>query len=142
MFGGYLDVHGDARFGGNVNAAGYIHVHRDFWAGGNVTNIGLLSVDRDLHQPSGHTLFTFPDVGGVTIPYADPATGRVVPVRLTTKEATARRAHNETRWNDLVRDFRSLGIEPVGVTSHDFGGVLDSFLRWADLRQMWRGAPS
>jgi uncharacterized protein (DUF58 family) len=82
---------------------------------------------------------TFPDVGGVTIPYADPATGRVVPVYLTLQEAERRREHNEARWERLVRDFRSLGVEPVGVTSHDVAGVLDAFLRWADLRQMWRG---
>jgi uncharacterized protein (DUF58 family) len=85
---------------------------------------------------------TFPDVSGVTIPYADPSTGRVVPVQLTRREANRRREHNESRWNALVRDFRSLGIEPVGVTAHDFAGVLASFLRWADLRQMWRGAPA
>jgi hypothetical protein len=66
-FGGYLKVGGDARFGGNVNAAGYIDIARDFWVLGNVTNIGLLSVDRDLHQPSGRTLATFPDIGGSTI---------------------------------------------------------------------------
>jgi hypothetical protein len=82
---------------------------------------------------------TFPEVGGVTIPYADPTTGRVVPVRLTVKEAAQRREQNEGRWEQLVRDFRSLGTEPGAVTSHDLGGVLDSFLRWADLRQMWRG---
>jgi hypothetical protein len=39
-----------------------------------------------------------------------------------------------------VRDFRSLGIEPVSVHTHDYGEMLGSFLRWADLRQMWRGA--
>jgi len=39
-----------------------------------------------------------------------------------------------------VRDFRSLGVEPVALTSHDAGGVLEAFLRWADVRQMWRGA--
>jgi len=83
---------------------------------------------------------TFPDVGGVTIPYADPATGSVVPVRLSLREADRRREQNEARWTGLVRDFRSLGIEPVGVTSHDVAGVLGSFLRWADLRLMWRGA--
>jgi uncharacterized protein (DUF58 family) len=82
---------------------------------------------------------TFPDVAGITIPYADPATGRVVPVRLTTAEAQRRREQNEARWDVLVRDFRSLGVEPVGVSSHDVAGVLDAFLRWADLRQMWRG---
>jgi uncharacterized protein (DUF58 family) len=82
---------------------------------------------------------TFPDVGGITISYADPVTRRVVPVRLTLSEAARRREHNEARWESLVREFRSLGIEPVGVTSHDLAGILDSFLRWADLRQMWRG---
>jgi uncharacterized protein (DUF58 family) len=82
---------------------------------------------------------TFPDVGGITISYADPVTRRVVPVRLTLREAARRREHNEARWENLVREFRSLGIEPVGVTSHDLAGILDSFLRWADLRQMWRG---
>jgi uncharacterized protein (DUF58 family) len=83
---------------------------------------------------------TFPDVGGVAISYADPATGRLVPVRLSQREAARLRAENETRWSTLVRDFRSLGVEPVAVTSHDTAGVLEAFLRWADLRQMWRGA--
>ncbi len=83
---------------------------------------------------------TFPGVGGVTIPYANPETGNVVPVRLTRAEAAHRTELNEARWTTLVSDFRSLGIEPVDVTSHHLAGVLDSFLRWADLRQMWRGA--
>jgi hypothetical protein len=26
------------------------------------------------------------------------------------------------------------------VHTHDFGALLGAFLRWADLRQMWRGA--
>jgi hypothetical protein len=26
------------------------------------------------------------------------------------------------------------------VHTHDYGDMLASFLRWADLRQMWRGA--
>jgi uncharacterized protein (DUF58 family) len=83
---------------------------------------------------------TFPEVGGVAISYADPATGHLVPVRLSQREAARLRDENETRWSGLVRDFRSLGVEPVGVTSHDLTGVLEAFLRWADLRQMWRGA--
>jgi uncharacterized protein (DUF58 family) len=83
---------------------------------------------------------TFPDVGGITIPYADPATGRAVPVFLTSKEAARMREANEARWETLLRDFRSLGIEPVAVHTHDYGEMLGSFLRWADLRQMWRGA--
>ena len=62
--------------------------------------------------------------------------------RCTSRESEARAParRDEARWDGLVRDFRSLGIEPVAVHTHDLGGMLDAFLRWADLRQMWRGA--
>ncbi|HEY2543939.1 MAG TPA: DUF58 domain-containing protein [Gaiellaceae bacterium] len=83
---------------------------------------------------------TFPDVGGITIPYAQPGTGHVVPVHVTQKEAARIRDEHEARWAALVRDFRSLGIEPVEARSHEYADLLTSFLRWADLRQMWRGA--
>jgi Protein of unknown function DUF58 len=83
---------------------------------------------------------SFPDVGGVTIPYADPRTGRVYPVYVTEKDAKHLRIEHEARWDGLVRDFRSLGCEPVAAHSSDLGEMLGAFLRWADLRQMWRGA--
>ena len=83
---------------------------------------------------------SFPQIGGITVPFADPRTGHVYPTYLTEREAAHRRAQNEDRWGALVRSFRSLGIEPVSVHSHDYGEMLDAFLRWADLRQMWRGA--
>jgi hypothetical protein len=83
---------------------------------------------------------SFPDVGGISIPYADPRTGRVYPVYVTDEEASRLRTAHEARWDDLVRDFRSLGCEPVAVHTTDLGEVLGAFLRWADLRQMWRGA--
>ena len=83
---------------------------------------------------------TFPDVGGITIPYAQPGSGRVVPVYVTGREAARLREAHEARWDSLVRDLRSLGIEPVEARSHEHADLLASFLRWADLRQMWRGA--
>ncbi|HLX20356.1 MAG TPA: DUF58 domain-containing protein [Gaiellaceae bacterium] len=83
---------------------------------------------------------TFPDVGGVTITYRQAASRVPVPVHLTRREASRLRAENEARWEWLTRGFRSLGIEPVNVTSHEPADVLSAFLRWADLRQMWRGA--
>jgi uncharacterized protein (DUF58 family) len=82
----------------------------------------------------------FPDVGGITVPYADPETGGVVPVYLTRDEAERLRRDHEERNEELTRLFRSLGIEPVLVGSHDPGDVLGAFLRWADLRVMARGA--
>jgi hypothetical protein len=83
---------------------------------------------------------SFPAVGGITIPYADPRTGRVYPVYVTEKDAKHLRLAHEARWDGLVRDFRSLGCEPVAVHSSNLGETLGAFLRWADLRQMWRGA--
>jgi uncharacterized protein (DUF58 family) len=83
---------------------------------------------------------SFPAVGGITVPYADPATGRVVPIYLTAAEAEAQRLAHEERMAELTRDFRSLGVEPVVVGSQDPGDVLAAFLRWCDLRVMARGA--
>jgi uncharacterized protein (DUF58 family) len=83
---------------------------------------------------------SFPDVGGVSIAYAEPAGGRAAPVYLSRREAIRLRAEHEVRWARLFRDFRSLGIEPVAAGSHDPGELLSEFLRWADLRMMWRGA--
>jgi len=83
---------------------------------------------------------SFPDVGGITVSYSDPQSGRAYPVYVTHKDADRLRAAHEARWDGLVRDFRSLGCEPVAVHTHDLGEMLGAFLRWADLRQMWRGA--
>jgi len=83
---------------------------------------------------------SFPDVGGVTVGYAEPETGRVVPIHLTRRKARRLRDEHESRYERLVKDFRSLGIEPVTVHSHDYVDMLAAFLRWADLRLMWRGA--
>ena len=43
-------------------------------------------------------------------------------------------------WDALIRGFGSLGLEAVVVETHDMGDMLGAFLRWADLRMMWRGA--
>lgn len=83
---------------------------------------------------------SFPDVSGVTVPYADPSSGGVVPVYLTREEAVRLREEHETREAELFRMFRALGTEPVVVDSHDPGAILGAFLRWADLRMMVRGA--
>jgi hypothetical protein len=83
---------------------------------------------------------TFPDVGGISVPYSDPARGGVSPIYVTRREAAALRREHEQRYDALIRGFRSLGLESVGVDTHDLGDMLGAFLRWADLRMMWRGA--
>jgi uncharacterized protein (DUF58 family) len=83
---------------------------------------------------------TFPDVGGIAVPFADPETGAVVPVRLTRGEARRLREEHEARWAERLRTFRTLGTEPVVVDDHDEQALLAAFLRWADLRLLARGA--
>jgi hypothetical protein len=83
---------------------------------------------------------SFPDVGAMTVPYADASSGGVVPVYLTRDEAGRLQQEHEARHAELLRVFRSLGAEPVWVDSHDPGAILGAFLRWADLRMMARGA--
>ncbi len=83
---------------------------------------------------------SFPDIGGLTVPYSEPLARGVVPVYLTRAEAEELRDEHEARHEELLHVFRSLGSEPVVVDSHDPGAILGSFLRWADLRMMARGA--
>ena len=83
---------------------------------------------------------SFPAVGGLTVPYADPGSGGVAPVYLTHAEADGLREEHEMRHEELLRVFRTLGSEPVWIDSHDPGAILGAFLRWADLRMMARGA--
>jgi len=83
---------------------------------------------------------SFPDVGALTVPYSDPDSGAVVPVYLTHAEAERLRDEHEERQAELLSFFRAFGTEPVLIDSHDPGEILGSFLRWADLRMMVRGA--
>jgi uncharacterized protein (DUF58 family) len=81
---------------------------------------------------------SFPIVSGVVIPLRDPRTGRLVPVRLTKKEARARRAANEARTAELLETFRLLDIDPILVSSSERGDVLEPFLVWTSLRRTRR----
>ena len=83
---------------------------------------------------------SFPDVGAMTVPYADAHSGSVVPVYLTRVEADRLRDEHEARHAELLQTFRAFGTEPVLIDSQDPGAILGAFLRWADLRMMVRGA--
>jgi uncharacterized protein (DUF58 family) len=82
---------------------------------------------------------SFPDVGRVTIPVVDPETGKLRPVRISRREAAARREGNEARREQLLSWFRTFGLDPVVVDSSEPGDVLGSFLSWAEQRQWERG---
>jgi uncharacterized protein (DUF58 family) len=82
---------------------------------------------------------SFPDVGGIVVPFEDPATGRLLDVRLTEREAQERREANKRRLETLVDGFQALEIEPVLVSTTDPGEILTAFLSWTEERLYRRG---
>ncbi|MBD0347577.1 MAG: DUF58 domain-containing protein [Thermoleophilia bacterium] len=77
---------------------------------------------------------SFPSVAGVVLPLADPATGRIVSVRLTRREGESRRRAHEARLERLLDDFESLDLQPVVVSTTEPDDILRSFLAWAEER--------
>jgi hypothetical protein len=78
---------------------------------------------------------SFPAVGSIVVPLADPSTGRVAMVRLTRDEANARRDANERRLAQLLGDFESIDLQPVLLSTSDPDDILRAFLDWAAERE-------
>lgn len=81
---------------------------------------------------------SFPAVGGVGLPVAG-MDDRIRIVRLTRSEADSRRRENEERRRRLLDGFRSLGVDPVLLSSAAEHDVLEAFLAWAEERRFLRG---
>ena len=78
---------------------------------------------------------SFPDVRGVVVPFAGPATGVVAPTRFTRREVRELALGHERRLDRGLRTFRHLGFDPVVV------GIEDGFAplaAWAARRQVLR----
>ena len=117
-FAGYLEVGGDARFGGNVDAISYIDIKRDLWVQGDVTNIGLLEVDGDVHQPSGRRLATFPRIGGsrISSPFTIDPPCRCGPSELVDIDGIVAAGVLENDNSDVALDPRMLeAVAGLGV---------------------------
>jgi len=82
---------------------------------------------------------SFPDIGGVVVPFADPESGRVRLVRLSEVEVAERREENEGRLDELLFRLRSLDLDPVVLGSHEPRDVVLAFLIWSDQRLFTRG---
>jgi uncharacterized protein (DUF58 family) len=81
---------------------------------------------------------TFPAVGGVVLPVADPATGRVQDVWVSAREARERASANERRLEELLARFRRLGFDPVLLGTSEPREIGDRFRAWADRRRrLW-----
>jgi uncharacterized protein (DUF58 family) len=77
---------------------------------------------------------SFPPVGGLVVPFADPADGRTRKIRLSRNEASTRREANEARLERLLADFRSFGLDAVVIGDASPQAVLAQFSTWAEAR--------
>jgi hypothetical protein len=84
---------------------------------------------------------SFPEVEGVIVKLVDPRDGQVRAVRLRASEVAERREANETKRAELLQRLRSLGLEPVLVSSHEPTEILDAFLEWSVWREAARYRP-
>jgi hypothetical protein len=82
---------------------------------------------------------SFPPIGGAVVPFWDPKTKRVLPIRMSAAQADEQRERNERRFARLLDDLRTIDVEPVVLSSHAKEDVLIEFLDWAELRRLWRG---
>ena len=82
---------------------------------------------------------SFPDVSGIVVPLRDARTGRVTHVRLTKKEAAARKRAHEERLLALIDELALLDLDPVLISSSEPSEVLASFLDWTEFRRARRG---
>jgi len=81
---------------------------------------------------------SFPDVGGVAVPIAEPRGDGGALVRFSRREAQERREANMRRHERLLRDFQALALDPVLIGASEPEEVDGAFLAWADVRQLSR----
>ena len=75
---------------------------------------------------------SFPDVGGVAVPIAEPRSGAVALVRFSRREAQERREANVRRHERLLRDFEALALDPVLIVASAPEEIDGAFLAWAE----------
>jgi uncharacterized protein (DUF58 family) len=83
---------------------------------------------------------SFPDVGSVAVPIADPRSGRTELVRLSAGEARELRRENEARLARLLAELVSLDLEPVLLGTSDPHAIDRTFVEWAEVRKASRWA--
>ena len=80
---------------------------------------------------------SFPDIDGIGMPLVDES-GRLRIVRLRRGESRVWRARHEERHAKLLQGLRSLGAEPVVVSSVEHSRIFNAFLSWSLERASFR----
>jgi hypothetical protein len=81
---------------------------------------------------------SFPLLDSLVLPLSG-VDGGTRPVRLRRGEAKDRRVRNEDRLARQLDELRTLGIEPILISSSATEDVFRAFLAWADERQFRQG---
>lgn len=81
---------------------------------------------------------SFPPVAGVAISFVAPGETAARDVWLTPRAVRRRRAANETRWQELLRRFGALGLDPVVLDGDEPDVVHAAFVAWARRRRALR----
>jgi uncharacterized protein (DUF58 family) len=83
---------------------------------------------------------SFPPVGGVALPIADPVSGRIRLVRFSARQAALRRERNEQQLRRLLAEFASFGLEAVLLGTSEPDEIDRAFIAWAESRRRSRWA--
>jgi uncharacterized protein (DUF58 family) len=83
---------------------------------------------------------SFPWVGPVIVPLAEPGGGVAVEVRLSRSEAQAERKRREQARSKLLSGFALLGLDPVLLERSEPDAVTRAFFEWAEQRRraLWQ----
>jgi hypothetical protein len=81
---------------------------------------------------------SFPDVGGIAIPFVGADGGAVEEAWLSRRAAAERREANLRRLASLLERFRRLGFDPIVLAGSERDTVLRGFLQWAARRRRLR----
>jgi uncharacterized protein (DUF58 family) len=81
---------------------------------------------------------SFPAVGGVAVPIADPEGRPAGLVRLSRRQVDRRREQHEGRHARLVRELEASGLQPVVLGTSEPAAIDRAFLEWAEQRRRRR----
>jgi uncharacterized protein (DUF58 family) len=134
----------DLRAGSRLGAGSFVFVVSDFlepppdtlWLDGSARRWELVPVV--VQDPVWEQ--SFPSVGPVVVPIADPRDGAVLEVRFSRSEARMERERRERARSGLLASFASLGLDPVLLDASEPETVRRAFLEWAERRRhaLWQ----
>jgi uncharacterized protein (DUF58 family) len=128
-----------ARSGSSLGAGTFVFVLSDFldppppelWLVGTARRWELVPVV--IQDPVWEQ--SFPALGPVVVPIADPRDGAVLEVRLTRSEARTEREPRERARSELLTLLGSFGLDPVLIDRSEPHSVQRAFLAWAERRK-------